>query len=284
MKKFKKVVSFLCAAAIVTSFTVSVGSADFGGFADVKSGSWYASGVATCAQKGIVKGTSETTFSPDKAITRGEFATMLFRTNMMAEYNGILKNKELEGDAYLAAYNGTLDEYIAENSEALLKSDDASKFADVDGRAFYAAAVAWGVNNEYIFGTSDTTFSPNANITREQMVTILYRYQQAEGIDAMYKTGALDYVASVAKSFGFESFGKEVIVNTDVLKNYEDGEAVSSFAKEAIAWAIQSDYISGTSPSTLSPEGTTTRAQMATIIARMLNNIELAGCANAMMV
>ena len=108
-------------------------------FTDVKSGAYYEKAVAWAVENNVTTGTSATTFSPDATVTRGQSVTFLWRAN---------------------------------TSPA---AASASAFTDVAASAYYASAVNWAVENNVTNGTSTTTFSPNADCTRAQIVAFLYR-------------------------------------------------------------------------------------------------------------
>ena len=112
-------------------------------FADVPAGSYYAKAVAWAIENGITNGMTETTFAPDATCTRGQGVTFLYRA--------------LKGSA-----------------------GGGANFTDVKSDAFYADAVNWAVANNVTNGTSDTTFSPDDNCTRGQIVTFLYRAYQGK--------------------------------------------------------------------------------------------------------
>ena len=112
-------------------------------FTDVPAGSYYAKAVAWAIENGITNGMTETTFAPDATCTRGQGVTFLYRA--------------LKGSAGAA-----------------------SSFIDVPANAFYADAVGWAVSGKVTDGTSSTTFSPDDNCTRGQIVTFLYRAYQGK--------------------------------------------------------------------------------------------------------
>ena len=112
-------------------------------FADVPAGSYYAKAVAWAIENGITNGMTETTFAPDATCTRGQGVTFLYRA--------------LKGSAGAT-----------------------SSFVDVPANAFYADAVGWAVSGKVTDGTSNTTFSPDDNCTRGQIVTFLYRAYQGK--------------------------------------------------------------------------------------------------------
>jgi len=116
-----------------------------------------------------------------------------------------------------------------------------SDFEDVSAYAWYADAVAWASANGIVNGVSATEFDPDAPITREQMAAMLYRYAGFKGLD--------------------------VSVDGD-LNAYADAEDVSDYAKDAMAWAVSNGFIQGMNETTLAPQGTATRAQVATILMR----------------
>ena len=114
-------------------------------------------------------------------------------------------------------------------------------YADVDAAAYYGTAVYWARLNGIASGYNDEHFGPDDPITREQMVVMLYRY---------------------AKAMGYEVTGRAD------LTVYADAEQVSAFAQEAMEWAVGGGIISGTSDTTLSPQGQASRAQDAVIMMR----------------
>ncbi len=116
-------------------------------FIDVAEGSWYADAVQYVYDKGLMAGTSATTFSPDATTTRGMIVTILYR---------------LEGTPAVPGASG---------------------FTDVTAGQYYTDAVAWAAANNIVGGYGNGLFGPNDTITREQMAAILYRYAQYKGYD-----------------------------------------------------------------------------------------------------
>ena len=112
-------------------------------FADVASNAYYADAVLWAVEQGITTGTSETTFSPNATVTRGQTVTFLYR----------------DAGSPAASAAGT--------------------FTDVAADAYYAAAVQWAVSEGVTDGMTSTTFQPDGNCTRAQIVTFLYRYLAA---------------------------------------------------------------------------------------------------------
>ena len=108
-------------------------------FADVKVGSYYYDAVLWAVENGITKGTSETMFSPDATCSRAQIVTFLWR------------------------------------SQKSPAAGTANPFTDVKASAYYADAVLWAVKEDVTKGTTNTTFSPDANCTRAQIVTFIWR-------------------------------------------------------------------------------------------------------------
>ena len=114
-------------------------------FTDVAEGSYYHDAVLWAVENGITKGTSDTAFSPNATCTRAQIMTFIYRSEQ-------------------AQGGGMQGAWMFQNP-----------FSDVDLESYYGEAVMWAVANGVTSGTSDTTFSPNANCTRAQIVTFLYR-------------------------------------------------------------------------------------------------------------
>ena len=133
--------------------------------------------------------------------------------------------------------------YRLENEPAV---SGGSAFTDVENGAWYADAVAWAAANDIVNGTSATTFAPNSPITREQMAAILYRYAACKGYDVSQKAD---------------------------LSGYTDAASISGYAKDALAWANAQKLITGVTDTTLNPQGSATRAQVATILMRLCETV-----------
>jgi uncharacterized repeat protein (TIGR02543 family) len=122
----------------------------------------------------------------------------------------------------------------------------ASAFTDVAGNAWYAKPVLWANANNIVSGYGGGLFGPNDNITREQMAAILNRYASFKGIDV-----------SVA----------------DNLAAFTDAGAVSDWALASMKWAVGERLITGMTTTTLVPQGNATRAQVASILMRYIENV-----------
>ena len=180
-------------------------------FTDVKTGDWFYEAVQYVYDKGMMTGVSADRFAPASTTTRGMIVTILYRL---------------------------------ENEPAV---SGGSAFTDVESGAWYANAVAWAAANDIVNGTSATTFAPNSPITREQMATMLYRFAQYKGMDA--------------------------VTLQENLTGYPDGGQVSDYAIPAMNWAVGQGLIAGMENGTLVPQGSATRAQVATILMRFCENV-----------
>ena len=172
------------------------------GFVDVPASAYYADAVKWAVEKGIATGTSATTFSPEASCTRAQMVTFLWR---------------------------------AAGSPAPKATTTA--FTDLDKSAYYYDAVLWAVEQGITTGTSATTFSPNATVTRGQTVTFLYRFAGQPAVS------------------GSSSF-------TDVNS--------SDYYAAAVQWAKEQGITSGTSDTTFSPTNDCTRGQIVTFLYRQL--------------
>lgn len=178
-------------------------------FTDVRESDWFYDDVVFAYENGLFSGTSDTTFSPNTSMTRAMLVTVLYR---------------LEGQP---AVNGR------------------SGFSDVQYNGYYEDAVTWAADNGIVNGTSITTFSPNANVTREQMAAILYRYAQYK----KYNTAA-----------------------SSSLNGFTDQASVSGYATASLEWAVAEKLVNG-SAGKLMPTGNATRAQVAAILHRFVENV-----------
>ena len=178
-------------------------------FTDVRESDWFYEDVAFAYENGLFAGTSDTTFSPNASMTRAMLVTVLYR---------------LEGQP---AVNGR------------------SGFSDVQYNGYYEDAVTWAADNGIVNGTSTTTFSPNANVTREQMAAILYRYAQHKKYNTAASSG---------------------------LNGFTDHASVSGYAAASLEWAVAEKLVNG-SAGKLMPTGNATRAQVAAILHRFVENV-----------
>lgn len=179
-------------------------------FKDVHAvGHWAASYIDYVVENGLMNGVSEDEFAPDEKLTRAMLVTVLYR--------------------------------LAGEPEVELSDE----FEDVDADGYYAKAVAWAKQNGIISGISANLFAPDENITREQIVTIIYRFAKVMGYDT-----------SVGES-------------TNIL-SYDDFDDISEYAIEAMQYAVGAGIIQGKTESTLNPREFAERAEVAAILQRFV--------------
>ena len=181
-------------------FMKANGNPQTGVFVDVATGSYYEDAVDWAVENGITKGTDDTHFSPDGICTRAQAVTFLWRTaGSPASKTSTMPFTDVPVGSYYydavlwAVENGitkgTSDTTFSPNmtcsraqivtflwrSEKSPAAGTANPFADVKSTAYYADAVLWAVREDITKGTTNTTFSPDADCTRAQIVTFLWR-------------------------------------------------------------------------------------------------------------
>ena len=181
-------------------FMKANGNPQTGVFVDVATGSYYEDAVDWAVENGITKGTDDIHFSPDGICTRAQAVTFLWRTagSPKPETRAMPFTDVPVGSYYYDAVlwavengitKGTSDTTFSPNmtcsraqivaflwrSEKSPAAGTANPFADVKSTAYYADAVLWAVKENITKGTTSTTFSPNADCTRAQIVTFLWR-------------------------------------------------------------------------------------------------------------
>lgn len=174
-------------------------------------------------------------------------------------FSDVTLNAWYEKEVHFVAANGLMNGMTPERFEpeglvsrgmlvtVLFRMDGASvgdvksSFADVKIGSYYEDAVAWAENHRIVTGYSETRFGPNEVVTREQLATILYRYAGYKGYD---------------------------VSKVQQLRGFLDSSKVSAYAKNSMEWAVGEKLMGGVSADRIEPQGSTTRAQLATIIAR----------------
>lgn len=177
-------------------------------FADVYSKDWYASAVSYVLENKLMNGVSETAFSPNGTMNRAMLVTVLWR------YDGAMAEGEIP-------------------------------FTDVPNGQWFTDAVRWSYEHKIVNGVGKDCFAPFAPVTREQIVTILYRYATTKGFDTSSRGD---------------------------LSAFSDEKQVSSYALEAMQWAVGEGLINGSNGKLL-PKDDATRAQVAAIVMRFLENV-----------
>lgn len=173
-------------------------------FADVPTRYWAADNIAFVTARGLYNGTSASTFSPEKGMTRGMLAKVLH------------------------------------NLENNPQSGMSAAFTDVNADTWCQEAVSWAADAGIITGYADGSFHQEKMINREQLAVMLYRYA---GSPAHHGTAL----------------------------NFSDTNRLSGYAQDAMSWAVENGIIGGTAQGTLNPQGTATRAQVAAMLTRFLN-------------
>jgi len=179
-------------------------------FTDVDTAQYYGAAVAWAVEHGVTNGVSQTQFAPHQAISRQELVTMLYR------YAG---SPAVTGQTH---------------------------FTDVGEDRYYSQAVAWAEEVQVANGYPDGTFRPNQDISREQLVTMLFRYVRSQEADNGLR---------------------------DSLSDFDDGDKISKFARESMQWAVANQVINGVTATTLAPKAQATRAQTATVLYRTLASL-----------
>lgn len=166
-------------------------------FLDVEERDYFYNAVLWAMKNGVTSGTTDTTFSPDITCTRAQTVTFLWRA---------------AGSPH--------------------PQNTVNPFGDVDEDSYYYEAVLWAVENGITAGTSAIEFSPDANCTRGQVITFLYRHHGMQATEEVYFS--------------------------DVQED--------SYYYDAVQWAVQNGITAGTSMSTFSPNAECTRAQIVTFL------------------
>ena len=172
-------------------------------FADVPANAYFADAVKWAVDKGITNGLSDTMFGPYESCTRAQIVTFLWRAAGSPEPKTASSFTDVPASAYYAkAVAWAVENGITNGMTATMFAPDATctrgqsvtflyralkgtasgstNFTDVKSDAFYADAINWAVANNVTNGTSNTTFSPNADCTRAEIVTFLYRAYQGK--------------------------------------------------------------------------------------------------------
>ena len=172
-------------------------------FVDVPANAYFADAVKWAVDKGITNGLPDTMFGPYASCTRAQIVTFLWRAAGSPEPKAMSSFTDVPASAYYAkAVEWAVENGITNGMTATMFAPDATctrgqsvtflhralkgtasgsaNFTDVKSDAFYADAINWAVANNVTNGTSNTTFSPNADCTRAEIVTFLYRAYQGK--------------------------------------------------------------------------------------------------------
>lgn len=176
-------------------------------FNDVKEEDWFYESVKYANENDLFKGTTETNFNPRAPMTRSMMVTVLWRMEKEPVVNYLMT------------------------------------FEDVNQEEYYAEAIRWASSEKIVQGHSTTEFKPDEMISREEMVTMLYRYAIHKEMDM------------------------EVTEEADLTK-FIDSNAISDYAMEAMKWSVSKGIINGISEISLAPTTLTARCEVATVIMR----------------
>ena len=232
-KTIKKTIAMLISGVLVLNmlpFTASAvddktatASTASTSFSDVSSGDWFYDATNFVVENGLFQGTGDGKFSPGAPMTRGMFVTVLGR---------------LDG----------VDKTSASYQKAT--------FSDVSQNAYYGPYVAWASGEGIVTGTGGTSFSPDKELSRQDLMTVLYRYQK-------YKGGSTALGSSAAVS------------------DLSDRGDISTYASDAMSWGISNSIINGVGGGKLSPRISTTRAQVAKILYSAYSLLKANGTASS---
>ena len=176
-------------------------------FKDVKANDWFYAKVQYVVENKLMNGVAEDKFAPNDTLTRAMLVTVLYRN---------------AGDP---AVNKSIP------------------FADVDMGSWYANAVVWAKQNGIVNGVTENEFDPDANITREQIAAIMFRYAQYKGMNA---------------------------VTLEENLHFTDANEISEYAVSAMNWAVGAGLMKGKSATTINPLDNATRAEIAAILQRFI--------------
>jgi len=180
-------------------------------FDDVKQDDWHYESVKYVYENNLMRGTANG-FEPDNNMTRAMLVTVLF------------------------------------NIEKPDETTFSHTFIDVPSDEWYNNSVAWAYENNIVAGIGENEFAPDENLSREQMMTIIYRYAKMKGY---------------------------IVDSKSDLSQYKDTDIISDWAMEAVEWSNAVELVRGTSDTTLSPLDGATRAEVATILMKFCENIKI---------
>lgn len=169
---------------------------------------WAADSIRAVVERGLFNGLSEDTFAPDGGMTRSMMVTVLYR---------------LAG-------------------QPITKADSA--FADVPADTWYTGAVAWAADSQIVTGT-DSGFSPENLVTREQMAVMLYQYAKLAGLAPQ--------------------------ADPERLQAHTDAAEIDAWARDAMSWTVEQGLLGGYPDGTLRPQANATRAEVSVVLLRLIS-------------
>ena len=178
-------------------------------FPDTK-GHWCEKYAARASEMGLFKGYADGSFHPDDNITRAQFVTVLYR--------------------------------MASGSASFKAPTVTAPFKDIAGQSEeFRRAITWAYAEKLVSGRSETVFDPEAPITRQEAMKVLFAYSGGQS-------------------------GMEMMFTRDYDDAFTDSGSIASWAKPAVYWAYYHELISGTSSTTITPTGLASRGQLAKIL------------------
>jgi len=181
-------------------------------FSDVTEGAWYAYDVVFMWERGLMNGTSASQFSPNGRVKRGMIVTVLYR---------------MEGEPDVSELD--------------------NPFTDVADGMYYTDAVIWAAANEIVRGYGANRFGPNDDVTREQLATMLFRYQEYKG---------------------------KMAPDVNPEREFADAGKISGYATEPVDTLVKQGIINGKNNNMFDPKGNATRAEYAAMLHRYLLTLE----------
>ena len=268
MKKILSILLAVCGLA----FSCRAFAASASDFTDVKSTDWYYSAVDYAVKAGLFGGTSQSTFSPQKPMTRSMFVTVLGRyAGVYGTSSGTVSeavnmrsgpgtdksivtvlssgsNVNISGleNGWYKVSSGSKSGYI----RADLVTVNNGGFTDVKATDYFCPYVDWAAAKSIVSGTGGTSFSPGAAVTREQICAILYRYVQKYGIN-------------LAETSGSAMFA--------------DDSSISPPMKDAVYAMQRAGVISGRGGNKVYPKATASRAEVASVMMKFAECVKTAG-------
>lgn len=185
-------------------------------YQDVPAGHWAEQSILAADAFGITSGTGNGKFSPNQSVTRAMLVAMLSRMHQITDGNAVISG--------------------------------AASFSDVADTAWYADEIKWAADLGIIAGYPDGRFGPNDPVTRQQLVTILYRYAEAMGYDVSASGKVLDF---------------------------SDASALQEYAVPAMQWACGEGILGGYTDGTLKPQQEASRAQIVQILMSAMDVLDI---------
>ena len=211
--KTKNIIALTIAICIFVGLPISANAVNSHPFTDVTS-NYYHEFVDFVYEQGIMTGTSTsdpTIFSPNLSFSRSMLVMALYKS---------------EGQPSISYSN---------------------PYTDISDSDWYYDAILWATKNNIVTGYNDDEFKPNLAITREQFVTMIYRFVK-------------------------EIYGSEHLENYGNISNYQDSDEVSSWARDAMNWAVGNNLVTGVTATTLVPSAAATRIQASVLLTRLFRD------------